>query len=98
MAKPAEKAVLIQDQEEITQPEEVVKEEKKEEPVIDSSKCKTCTRKLGMHGFKCRCDAYFCKLHRLPEEHECDFDFKSLEREKLKAANPVVAASRVAQI
>lgn len=35
----------------------------------DSSKCKTCKRKLGISGIKCKCNSYFCNKHRLPEEH-----------------------------
>ena len=58
--------------------------EKTPEPVedstkieIDHSKCNTCNKKLGIRGFKCQCEYSFCKNHRMPEDHDCDFDFKN---------------------
>jgi len=73
-------------------------EEKKEQEVpkqADTSKCFQCKKKVGLLGYPCKCGSTFCKLHRLPEEHECDFDFCSKEREKLKRANPIVAAPKL---
>lgn len=33
---------------------------------------------------ECNCLYRYCQLHRLPEEHMCDFDFAEKERERLK--------------
>jgi AN1-type zinc finger and ubiquitin domain-containing protein 1 len=40
----------------------------------------------------------FCGQHRYAEAHSCTFDYKSAEREKLAAANPLVQASKVERI
>eukprot|EP01017_Pseudomicrothorax_dubius_P017477 TRINITY_DN19696_c0_g1_i2.p1 TRINITY_DN19696_c0_g1~~TRINITY_DN19696_c0_g1_i2.p1 ORF type:complete len:150 (-),score=37.31 TRINITY_DN19696_c0_g1_i2:120-569(-) len=64
----------------------------------DTSKCWLCARKVGMLGYKCRCEYTFCKNHRLPEDHDCDFDFQTREREKLQKANPTVVASKLKDI
>jgi len=37
-------------------------------------------------------------LHRLPEEHECEFDFLKVAKEKLKAENPQVKASKIDKV
>ncbi|MAI17463.1 MAG: hypothetical protein CMH04_02230 [Marinovum sp.] len=36
-----------------------------------------CKRKTGLTASKCRCDKVFCPKHRLPEKHNCSFDFRS---------------------
>eukprot|EP01017_Pseudomicrothorax_dubius_P027039 TRINITY_DN306_c0_g2_i2.p1 TRINITY_DN306_c0_g2~~TRINITY_DN306_c0_g2_i2.p1 ORF type:complete len:157 (-),score=28.72 TRINITY_DN306_c0_g2_i2:115-585(-) len=64
----------------------------------DHSKCWSCTRKVGMMGYKCKCEFTFCKVHRLPEEHECSFDFQTRDRLKLANANPVVKGEKVQKI
>lgn len=65
---------------------------------VDTSKCWKCPKKAGLLGYNCKCGYVFCKSHRLPEEHDCDFDFVTVEKEKLKKANPVVAGSKLDKI
>eukprot|EP01017_Pseudomicrothorax_dubius_P034334 TRINITY_DN4692_c0_g2_i5.p1 TRINITY_DN4692_c0_g2~~TRINITY_DN4692_c0_g2_i5.p1 ORF type:complete len:153 (+),score=16.87 TRINITY_DN4692_c0_g2_i5:130-588(+) len=64
----------------------------------DHSKCKICSRKVGMMGYKCKCERTFCRIHRLPEEHSCTFDFATRDRQKLAASNPTVIGEKVAKI
>ncbi|KAL6321356.1 hypothetical protein AAG906_016411 [Vitis piasezkii] len=49
---------------------------------------KMCKKKVGIIGFKCRCGSMFCGKHRLPEKHECNFDYKVMGREILRKQNP----------
>lgn len=35
-----------------------------------------CKKKLKNTNFICRCDKRFCNMHRLPEDHQCNFDYK----------------------
>lgn len=65
-----------------------------------STRCQVCRKKVGLTGFKCRCSpcAVFCGQHRYAEAHDCSFDYKGMQREKLAAANPVVQASKVERI
>lgn len=53
-----------------------------------SAKCLKCNKKIGLLGFDCKCGSTFCELHRHPENHDCDFDFGSRDRENLRRANP----------
>ena len=37
-----------------------------------------CTKKLGIMPFICRCQKEYCAKHRMPETHECTFNYKKL--------------------
>lgn len=63
-----------------------------------STRCQQCRKKVGLTGFKCKCGLLFCGQHRYAEAHECAFDYKTSQREKLAAANPVVQAAKVERI
>lgn len=69
------------------------------EPGKPSNRCQQCRKKVGLAaGFKCRCGLLFCGQHRYAEAHNCTFDYKTAEREKLAANNPLVQASKVERI
>jgi len=36
-----------------------------------------CMKKLRISDMKCKCEFIFCLLHRLPEQHNCLFDYKN---------------------
>jgi len=76
-------------------PVEVVEEKPVEKP---TNKCFKCSKKVSVLGFKCKCDSTFCKAHRLPEDHDCEYDFKQAGVAKLTKDNPVVVASKISQI
>ena len=42
----------------------------------DRKRCFTCNKKIGLLGIECKCSFVFCNGHRLPEEHECEFDHR----------------------
>lgn len=78
-------------------PVEIVEEKAK--PVEkETNKCNKCTKKVGIMGYKCKCDSTFCKAHRLPEDHDCEFDFRQASKAQLAKANPVVVASKIQKI
>ncbi|CAK7329357.1 unnamed protein product [Dovyalis caffra] len=80
------------------------KEEVKAEPAVvvqqqqQPNRCLTCRRRVGLTGFKCRCGMVFCGTHRYPEQHDCEFDFKSLGKEQIAKANPVVKGEKLQKI
>nr|GEW73190.1 zinc finger A20 and AN1 domain-containing stress-associated protein 1-like [Tanacetum cinerariifolium] len=63
-----------------------------------TNKCFDCNKKVGVMGFKCRCGETFCGMHRYPEEHKCEFDFKKTGRDLIAKENPVVKADKVNRI
>ena len=42
-----------------------------------------CKKKLKLSDTPCRCELRFCKLHRLPENHQCTFNFKKRANDNL---------------
>lgn len=64
----------------------------------NTSRCFSCRKKIGLTGFQCRCDYFFCSEHRYSDKHECDYDYKSQGQELLQKANPVVIASKIDKI
>ena len=43
-----------------------------------------CRKKVGLLGIECKCGNVYCNLHRLPEEHECNFNHQKAAKEKLE--------------
>ncbi|KAL9333107.1 hypothetical protein Peur_073246 [Populus x canadensis] len=67
-------------------------------PQQKPNRCLTCRRRVGLTGFNCRCGMVFCGTHRYPEQHDCEFDFKSLGKEQIAKANPVVKGEKLQKI
>ncbi|KAG6430577.1 hypothetical protein SASPL_108647 [Salvia splendens] len=63
-----------------------------------ANRCSACRKKVGLTGFRCRCGVTFCGTHRYPEKHACTFDFKSVGREAIAKANPLVKAEKLERI
>ncbi|CAN4109520.1 unnamed protein product [Withania somnifera] len=63
-----------------------------------SNRCSVCRKKVGLTGFKCRCGTTFCGTHRYPEIHGCSFDFKTMGREAIAKANPLVKGEKLEKI
>ena len=63
--------------------------------VQEVPRCISCSKKVGLLGFKCHCERLFCRNHRMPESHACTFDFVAIAKEKLAKENIVVKAEKV---
>ena len=42
-----------------------------------------CNKKIIITDIKCRCGNKYCQLHRVAETHDCSFNFKNIDAEKL---------------
>ena len=62
---------------------------------VNTNRCWTCNKKIGLLGFQCKCDYYFCAEHRYSDKHECAFDFKALGKQQLTKANPTIAPAKL---
>jgi predicted nucleic acid binding AN1-type Zn finger protein len=62
------------------------------------TRCFNCRKRVGLTGFKCRCENTYCGLHRYPEKHDCSFDYKTHGREALAKSNPLVQARKIDKI
>jgi hypothetical protein len=62
-----------------------------------TNRCPCCKHKLHLTDVPCgKCGDRYCMSHRLPELHQCGYDFKEAGRVALTAANPQVRADKVA--
>ncbi len=39
--------------------------------------CEICHKKIRLSAIKCKCKRKLCKNHVFPQNHDCDFDYKS---------------------
>lgn len=82
-------AAVVDKKEETTAPVQVQ---------VQQNRCLTCRKRVGLTGFKCRCGSMFCGTHRYPEQHDCGFDFRSLGKQQIAMANPVIKTDKLEKI
>lgn len=83
--------------------EEEVEEERLRQPAAAVAKkavnrCLKCRKRVGLTGFRCRCGDLFCGDHRYSDRHDCGFDYKATERERIQRENPLVRAAKIVRI
>jgi len=57
-----------------------------------------CKTKLGLIPFECRCQMNFCAEHRLPENHNCAFDYKTLGKIFIEKNNQKIIGDKILKI
>ena len=67
---------------------------------MGSKKCSYCKKKLGIVHYDCKCnDTFrFCTKCRMPEVHECNYDFKSDSKKTLQTQLVKVEYEKVIKI
>lgn len=63
-----------------------------------SHRCALCRKRIGLTGFRCRCNLDFCSLHRYSDQHDCQFDYKANAQAKIRKENPVVVGEKIKKI
>uniref|UniRef100_A0ACD5Y0H0 Uncharacterized protein n=1 Tax=Avena sativa TaxID=4498 RepID=A0ACD5Y0H0_AVESA len=59
------------------------------------NRCSSCRKRVGLTGFRCRCDQTFCGEHRYSDRHGCTYDYKAAARDAIARDNPVVRAPKI---
>ncbi|XP_057251335.1 zinc finger A20 and AN1 domain-containing stress-associated protein 6-like [Beta vulgaris subsp. vulgaris] len=72
-----------------------IESEKKESAI---PKCWFCRKKLGLVSFNCKCRRNFCKSHRYPEDHLCNYNYKLLGRLAIAKNNPRIVPDKLNKI
>lgn len=67
-------------------------------PKQGPNRCSSCKKRVGLTGFSCRCGNLFCSSHRYSDKHDCSFDYRSVGRDAIAKANPVVKAEKLNKI
>ena len=63
-----------------------------------STLCSLCNKKLGLIPFKCKCNDVFCDKHRYSFLHNCKFDFRKENKDKLKNSLQKIVADKIDKI
>eukprot|EP01119_Soliformovum_irregulare_P014108 TRINITY_DN382_c0_g1_i1.p1 TRINITY_DN382_c0_g1~~TRINITY_DN382_c0_g1_i1.p1 ORF type:complete len:163 (-),score=23.52 TRINITY_DN382_c0_g1_i1:115-603(-) len=95
------KAPTIPEQKsEVQSTTEEKKEEEKPDPNVqkDTTRCWKCRGKVGLLGFRCRCEYVFCSKHRHADQHACPYDYKAAHKQKLEAQNPQIIAAKINKV
>lgn len=72
--------------------------DKTSETVVNSrsrNRCQCCNKRVGLMGFECRCGGTFCGIHRHPEVHGCNSDFRTVGRTIIAKKNPVCKSDKL---
>lgn len=60
------------------------------------NRCPVCRIKLGMFGgIECKCGKLFCGKHRYSDEHDCTYDYKKEQQDKLTKLNPTIVKDKM---
>ena len=67
---------------------------------MGSKKCSFCKGKLGIVNYDCKCSTThrFCSKCRLPEIHECNYDYKNESKKSLQKQLVKVEYKKVIKI
>ena len=60
-------------------------------------KCSSC-KKSTMISIKCRCSSFFCMKCKLPEKHNCDFDYRKEGKKNITKNNPKIINEKIKKI
>ena len=72
---------------------------KKNKKKIKKIRCFICNKKLSLVDIPCsKCSYAFCIEHRLPESHNCNYNFKKEGRILLEKKNPKIINDKIIKI
>lgn len=68
-------------------------------PKKNKIRCAECNIKLNItNNIECNCGKILCYTHRYHNTHKCNYDFKTIEREKLTMQNQKVVHNKITKI
>ena len=78
---------------EVKQPSE--EDNKRPQEPSKKGRCAMCNKKLKLTAIQCKCNNYYCDMHRYSDCHDCKFDYKNNARNALEKNNPVVISKKL---
>jgi predicted nucleic acid binding AN1-type Zn finger protein len=62
-------------------------------------KCYHCNKKIkSILPIKCKCENYYCKVHKIPHDHNCTYDYLKDSQSNLKKNLIEIKKSKVPEI
>lgn len=65
---------------------------------FDKCEHENCKKKLSLTDFPCKCKKRFCPIHRYPEDHLCNFDYKQTAQKYLSTNLVLVQGCKLDKI
>lgn len=65
---------------------------------INYCKFDNCNHKIKLTSFACKCGNIFCNFHRLPEQHNCVYDYKENNNKQVKINNMKCISQKIKKI
>ena len=56
---------------------------------------KDCKKNISLFSFECKCGKSFCGKHKLPEDHDCNYDHKNDGIQHLKQKLVKVTGTKI---
>ncbi len=66
-------------------------------PICQHKDCKKKLSLVDTHMGLCRCTMMFCSKHKLPEKHDCSFNFK-IDKDEFIKKNKCIASKQISII
>lgn len=63
---------------------------------MPKKRCNKCNKKIKSSlPVQCKCEHFFCNLHRLPFDHDCNFDYINNYKQKLEKTNIKIIPEKI---
>jgi len=64
------------------------------------NKCnhENCSKKIRLSDFPCKCKNVYCKIHRMPEDHCCEYDYKSPDSKQKRITELECRSTKIQKI
>ena len=81
-------------------PSSIVNELPSGPPLVKPKRCQGigCKAKIGLTSFICKCEGWYCGMHRHAENHSCSFDYKTKGQVSLEKALIKVAGEKLEKV
>lgn len=57
-----------------------------------------CNKKIKLSDYPCKCEKIFCRFHRQPNDHNCEYDYKELNLQKEKIDNLKCISNKIQKL
>ena len=60
--------------------------------------CPVCQKRLKLTAIKCKCNNYYCNIHKYSDMHDCSYNYISAAQDIIKKNNPKIISTKVNNI
>ena len=57
-----------------------------------------CKKRLKITDLSCRCEKIFCKIHKFPENHKCEYDYRESNKRQKRIDDLKCVSTKIQKI